>query len=341
MTTVNAIPTQDQHAPPVGSRRRQILGVLRSRGWVVALAALLTGLVGLLASASTSPTYTVRAVFVVPAVTGTEAAPGRPDQAARLATTYAFVIPEDDQLVSEVADAVGLTGEKVRDRTTVTNEASTGVIYVQTESPTEDGAIALAKAWQDSLTRTEGSRAVAAGSIRTVSVPDSATPGPNVPPLGAGILGALIGAMLGLLTAWAWERSQGRLSTALEVQEALGVYAVSGSPDMVTSVVEVSAKMHGGGPVRGSRTVVVPTPSLNGAPLAALADCVAQGAHPVTMVPAEDGSPEQAETLLAADAIIVAAPVGVPQSELQHALDALATLGLTTGAVFLVEGEGS
>lgn len=334
-----AAPTTSQ--PATDRRRRRAGGVLLRRGWVVALAAVATGLIAALIATANPPMYASRAVFVVPAVTDADVAPGRPDQAARLASTYAIVIPADDVLVGAVAEEVGLSADRVRERTTVTNEDATGVIYVLAEAPTESGAVALAQAWDNALTGSEGTGQVAAGSVLAVSVPQAASEQSGVQPVPAGIVGALVGALIGGLGLWAWSRSRSRLETADDVTESLAVFAMSGPPGDFPAMAQVSSRIHAGRPGPAARLGLLPTESLDTAVLDRLVEQPGLTGLTVGIARGAGASPQAAQRLVDSDAIIVVAPVGAQQAEVRHAIDLVSSLGRDVSAVYLVDREGS
>lgn len=212
-----------------GTARRSVRRFAKpvKRRWYIVLLCFLAGLlVAFLVSSRTPPEYLAEAVVVVPAISANDPAPGSPDAAARLATTYATLIPLDDAVISAAATKAGVDAEDLRDSLTVASDPGTAIIRIDVISKSALVAVDSATAVAATVTRPAPPGQIAKGALQLVTVPTEATV------MGESrssslFIGGLLGLMVGLLAAFALERSDRRIDSVDDLAELLGTPATA------------------------------------------------------------------------------------------------------------------
>src|SRR5580658_1704310 len=101
-----------QHAVVARSTRRKIPTWLFRRSWLLVLALVAGTAGGFLAAKSSSTSYSATATLVVQSGAG-KAGPGSANDAQALATTYAALIPKDQDILQTVAHSLGVSTSAV------------------------------------------------------------------------------------------------------------------------------------------------------------------------------------------------------------------------------------
>jgi capsular polysaccharide biosynthesis protein len=165
--------------------------------------------------------YRAGVVLVVPPAGGpTEGL--NPDDADKLATTYAGIIPTDDALVAAVGRATGLSSTTVGSDLSVVNTQSTSLLQLSFKSSDPNQAATGARTAARLLV---GPKPVATGivpsSVQIVSLPKN--PGPASKSSSKAIaIGAVLGLLLGIVLLVAWERSDPRIRDPRELSSQIG-----------------------------------------------------------------------------------------------------------------------
>jgi capsular polysaccharide biosynthesis protein len=192
------------------------------------------------ATAATTPTATGAAgtatgtggfqsevVLMVPATAGPIEGIN-PNDAERLAITYAGIIPVDARLLSNIGKAVNESSSEVGQNLSVVNEQNTAILQLSFKSGNPQTAAAGARAAARLLT---GPRPIAAGvvpsSLQVVALPASVQPAATSKSSAVAI-GAALGLLLGLVLLVAWERSDPHVTDARELSKQLGCPATPG-----------------------------------------------------------------------------------------------------------------
>ncbi|MEO5574602.1 MAG: Wzz/FepE/Etk N-terminal domain-containing protein [Gaiellaceae bacterium] len=103
---------------------------LRRRGWVVVTSAVACALAAVAMAAVLRDAYTAVAIVIVPA-TSDEGAIGNVDQAAKLASTYAQLIPSDDAVLAAIGTELGIGSQSVAARLSVANDPGRSLLRLQ------------------------------------------------------------------------------------------------------------------------------------------------------------------------------------------------------------------
>lgn len=214
---------------PAGSIRRSLRRWKKpvQRRWYIVLTCFLLGiLVAFLVSSRTPPQYLAEAVVVVPAVGAGQTPPGSPDAAAKLATNYATLIPLDDAVMSAAATQAGVTTEDLRDSLTVASDPGTALIRIDVVSRQAIVAVDSAAAVAATVTRALPPGQIARGSLKLVTVPsEAARMGESSS--SSLLIGGLLGLLVGLLAAFALERSDRRVDSVDDLADLLGTPATA------------------------------------------------------------------------------------------------------------------
>ncbi len=214
---------------PAGSIRRSLRRWKKpvQRRWYIVLTCLLLGvLAAFLVSSRTPPQYLAEAVVVVPAVGQGQTPPGSPDAAAKLATNYATLIPLDDAVMSAAASQAGVTTEDLRDSLTVASDPGTALIRIDVVSKQAIVAVDSATAVAATVTRAIPPGQIARGSLKLVTVPSEAVR-MGESSSSSLLIGGLLGLLVGLLAAFALERSDRRVDSVDDLAELLGTPATA------------------------------------------------------------------------------------------------------------------
>ncbi|MFC6238973.1 hypothetical protein [Longivirga aurantiaca] len=214
---------------PAGSIRRSLRRWKKpvQRRWYIVLTCFLLGiLVSFLVSSRTPPQYLAEAVVIVPAVGAGQTPPGSPDAAAKLATNYATLIPLDDAVMSAAATVADVSTEDLRDSLTVASDPGTALIRIDVVSRQAIVAVDSATAVAATVTRAIPPGQIARGSLKLVTVPsEAARMGESSS--SSLLIGGLLGLLVGLLAAFALERSDRRIDSVDDLADLLGTPATA------------------------------------------------------------------------------------------------------------------
>lgn len=197
------------------------------RRWYIVVLCLLAGLtVAFLVSSRTPSEYLAEAVVVVPATSPDNPPPGSPDAAAKLASTYATLIPLDDAVMAAAAATAGVDPQDLRDSLTVAGDPGTALIRIDVVSRSALVAVDSATAVAATVTRPSPPGQIAKGALQLVTVPTEATV------MGESrssslFIGGILGLLVGLLAAFALERSDRRIDSVDDLAELLGTPATA------------------------------------------------------------------------------------------------------------------
>lgn len=204
-------------------RVRVALRRIARRSWVVILTSLVAATVALAVAGSPTTKYESRAVLVVPGADDSGAS--RAGEAAKLAFTYAELLPQDAALVGEISEAAGVSEPTVRSRLNVNNPQNTSILNVtyQGDSPAE--ASRAMAALVSSVTADEpAAPSVSAGTIVLVRAGEQPEKVKGPAP---GPIGLVLGLCLGIVLALALERSDARVDSVDDLSELFGVPALA------------------------------------------------------------------------------------------------------------------
>jgi capsular polysaccharide biosynthesis protein len=182
-----------------------VLKILRRRGWIVVLAAVVVTVVSYLVGSHRRGTYSAEAVAVVAANRVLT-----PDQANRLAVTDAGLIPTDTAIADAVARSLGTTRSDVLDRISAFNDPGTALLRIRYRGTSSENALAGARAVAFSISGTRpASPNIAPRTISIVRIPNGTSSSKAVGTLV--VIGAVLGLALGALLLVAWERTDPRV----------------------------------------------------------------------------------------------------------------------------------
>jgi capsular polysaccharide biosynthesis protein len=195
-----------------------VLSTLRRPGnaGVMLVCAVAVAMLAYFVAAARSTTYKAEALgVVVPSTSLT------PDQANRLAVTYASLIPKDGAIRRRVAAALETTPADAGSRISVVNDSETSLLRVRYRGMSAEDAVAGARAGLLSLTGGNPvSPNIAPRSVGVVQFPARATASKNV--TSSVVVGVLLGLGLGALLVIALERGDPRIEDADELEGFLG-----------------------------------------------------------------------------------------------------------------------
>lgn len=198
------------------------LGVAVRRRWPIVIVCTLLGLAGAALLSSRAPAqYLAEAVVVVPAVSADDPAPGSPDAAAKLASTYATLIPLDDAVIDAAAKRANVDPTDLRKSLTVSSDPGTALIRIDVLDSKAIVAVDSATAMAVVLTRPTPPGQIAKDSLKLVTVPTSATRMGESSSSSLAI-GGILGLIVGMIAAAALERSDRRIDSEEELASILG-----------------------------------------------------------------------------------------------------------------------
>lgn len=190
---------------------RKILAIIRRRGWIVAGAAALAVFVAFWISAAQTSPWSATAVLVVPS---TEAPTegeflGSPNEAARLASSYAVLLPLDDQLLRTASDAAGISVDRLSENLEVNSLGGTSLIEITVTEDSEQEAETVLSSFIDA-TLEPATPLITPGSLEIVRIdpPEANEP---ISDVAVTVAGGLLGAAIGLVIVVFWERSDPRV----------------------------------------------------------------------------------------------------------------------------------
>ena len=183
---------------------------------VILVCAVAVALLAYFVASAKSTTYTAEALgVVVPSASIT------PDQANRLAVTYASLIPQDGAIRRRVAAAVETTPADVGRRLGAGNDSETSLLRLRYRGADADTAVAGARSALLSLTGGNPvSTNISPRSVGVVQLPRRATASKNVK--SSVVVGVVLGVGLGALLVLALERGDPRVEDADELEDHLG-----------------------------------------------------------------------------------------------------------------------
>jgi capsular polysaccharide biosynthesis protein len=326
---------------------RTVLAAIGRRWWVVVLCVLVASAAAYGAGKLRTRSYEAKAVLVVPAGPG----PGKADEASRLATTYAALIPQDQRLLRYVGARFGLTAKQAGQHVTATTDTTTALVFVQYRATSPDlarrGALVIAGA----LTGPHPvSPNIAPHSLSLVHLPTHATPSQGIMTIVT--LGTILGLFVGIILLVALERADPRIDDEHILSEHAGcpVTLVSNlSNEAAAAVVErwrqlsqaarhpraaaARARRVGDRSPRPRPTIaLVPISSHAESALPALAQFLDGFAHPerihlLTCPPVRDANGAAATSLAEAQEVVLVARRGEAVSDLTATLQTLLAFG--------------
>jgi capsular polysaccharide biosynthesis protein len=186
--------------------------------------------------------YMAQVVAMVPA-SGSGPTEGiNPDDADKLATTYAGVIPVDQTLLADVGKAVHQSSSQVASNLSVINEQSTSILELTYKASNPRIATTGARTAASLLS---GPNPVAAGivpsSLQIVSLPNTVGPAATTHKGRTVAIGAVLGLILGIVLLVAWERSDPHVTDARSLSGQFGCPATPAdrlSPDAAHALLE-------------------------------------------------------------------------------------------------------
>lgn len=204
------------------------------RGWVIPLIAVAVAAIAYLIATSQSRTYTSDATLVVPSVPETAGPQNTsnatdlvrtPSDATDLAKTYAAQIPEDDQVVGQIAKGLHASSRGVRDSlqaaaVTGTDPGSeTALVTISYGAGSPGKARAGARLASAAVTGAHpAATGITPGSLELIRAPDdgsSSSLGTTAITIG----GAIVGLALALLLLLTWERADRRIDRPEDLAE--------------------------------------------------------------------------------------------------------------------------
>jgi capsular polysaccharide biosynthesis protein len=204
-----------------GPHRGRRWAWLRRRGWMLALGMVAGAVGGLAAGGHGAATYGATSVLVVQSGASTTG-PGSANDAEELATTYAALIPEDQQLIDQTARALRTTPAAVSGHLQVEAESGTSLLQLHYTDTNPTGAVRGADEVARLLTSTTPpGHAIPAGSVAVVSPPAGASRSGSLHKYGLP-LGVLLGLLVGLVAAMVAERVDRRVDDLEGLGDGVG-----------------------------------------------------------------------------------------------------------------------
>jgi capsular polysaccharide biosynthesis protein len=195
---------------------------LRRRGWMLVVG-LIAGVVGGFAVSSMhhATSYTASATLEVRSGAASTTI-NDANNAETLAVTYAAALSNDQALLRDVAEQLGVSTADVGSGISATAEAGTSLMSVSYKASTAAQALAGIDAISSAASSdTRNESAIARDSLAVVNTPTSATPSKSVSSYGL-ILGAIFGLMVGAGVALISERSDRRVDDIEALADASG-----------------------------------------------------------------------------------------------------------------------
>jgi len=308
--------------------RRYVLAPLSRRWPIVVLCVLIASLSAYATAQLRSSSYTADAVLVVPSV---GPGPGKAEEATRLATTYAALIPQDQRLLQYVGARFGLTAKQVGRHVTATTDTTTALVVVHYRADGSDLARRGATIFADALAGAHPvTPNVVPRSLSIVHLPTHATASKGAGTIA--LLGGIVGLFVGIILLVAMERADPRIDHEDDLSGHIGCPVTSVSQLSYETAAAIVRRWrmltHAAQPtIALVRIALVPMSARAERSLPALADFLA-GAGKVDRVqfvvcPARGANGGLAE----ADGVVVVAPRGGAVSELTTTLEAIRVFG--------------
>jgi capsular polysaccharide biosynthesis protein len=145
------------------------------------------------------------------------------DQANKLATSYAGLIAEDDQVIARTSRVTGLSEAKIRDDLSLFNDQNTAILRVDFRADTPEQATGVATTVARLVAGDQPvTAAVLPSSLEIVSLPRLAKSQRAQDAKAAIPFGVLLGLALGLVLLIAWERSNPHIAQPRDLSAQIG-----------------------------------------------------------------------------------------------------------------------
>ncbi len=183
---------------------------LRRRGWVPLVTTALATLSAFAVSDTRPVTHTAEAILIVQSG-ATRNDPGNANEAATLAVTYSRLIPHDTRIIGYLAAVLRQPPQRVQQRITALTDPDTSLLRVRYSDAEPHTAVLGARELAYAVAGVRRiTPAIAPGSAVLVAYPTVAAPS-SPGPHGAVPVGALLGLVLGVVLAVAWDRADARV----------------------------------------------------------------------------------------------------------------------------------
>lgn len=157
------------------------------------------------ARAATNGTFRVSLVYLASVQAGSQ----DPAVANRLAASYAGLIVADTASLTPAARSIRISVEKLRDSLRIFNDPNTSLLRIRVTRPDYADARTAVTSLMEGLVAPEPvSAVIAPRSLALVREPDATAPAKGRAWLSAGIIGAVVGAGLGVMLVAVRRRSQ-------------------------------------------------------------------------------------------------------------------------------------
>jgi capsular polysaccharide biosynthesis protein len=198
-----------------------VLSMLRRRGWLLVVTTAFVAVCAYLVGSARPAAYSAEAVGVVPANVQLT-----PDQANRLALTYAGLIPNDQSIARTAARVLRTTPADVKRRVSAFNDLNTALVRIDYRATSPQGARTGAATVLDAISGPHPvSGNIAPNSISVVAEPAKASSSRSGKTLAA--VGVILGLALGALLIFTWERMDPRIDDVSQLSGELGCPASS------------------------------------------------------------------------------------------------------------------
>lgn len=205
----------------------------------------------------TPATYSAEAVLVVPAVTEGTLPPGNPDAAAKLAKTYAALIPLNSALIQEAATKTRVDPAYLANNLTATNDSGTGIVRLNYVGTDPNSAAQVLHVIVLMLTGSAPPAPVDASSLNLITAPTSVTRSGGDITRGS-VFGGVLGLVVALAAAFALERTAPHADGPTEVAEVVRVPVTTWNAPTTLGVTRLLRSWGSGPPGRGWQVALVP-----------------------------------------------------------------------------------
>lgn len=293
-----------------------MLALVRRRFLLVLLTAVAVAVLAYLLAVLRPVTFTASSVLIVPSGAG-GSGPGQANEALRLATTYAELIPRDGDVLLEVASTLQVPIATARDNLTVTPLGGTALLQVSYGASDSDQAVLASNTAAEAVVRGEAtSDTVPRGSVQLVSLATDqrvvATGGVTRYTLP---IGYLIGLALGAILAVAAERADRRVDNVDQLGAVLDVPVLDLETAPLARREALVRRWRDDGPEGAGVLVGVAGADMAYQDVVATCYRLADGMPPDRVLVAEHGW-EQLHDLAPGDVLLV--PAGAPGSGEPH-----------------------
>jgi capsular polysaccharide biosynthesis protein len=311
--------------------------------------------------------YVAQIVLMVPASGGGPTEGINPDDADKLATTYAGVIPVDQTLLSDVGKAIGQSPSDVGQNLSVINEQGTSILEISYKASDPRTATLGARTAANLLS---GPNPVASGivpsSLQIVSLPNNVGPAATTHKSRTVAIGAVLGLILGLVLLVAWERSDPHVTDARSLSGQFGCPATPAdrlSPDAAHALLERWASLTDRVP---ARVAILPADAGSVARADEVARLLARSGDGVRYIDARSGAVPEAlsnghlaggrdsialvhagppgqggeAVALSCDLTVVVVRSGARNAEMRHMAEELANFGVVPAWALLTPRRG-